>query len=125
MPGAGRAVGIGLQRVQGEFLDCGLPVNGVRAEGEGGGVEEPAEPGEVVVIDSGGSPLSDTRRMMLEAIGTFLDAGRIGGTTTAGVDAADMLAAVTGIALSVGKPGQREQAERLIALAVAGLTVPR
>jgi hypothetical protein len=63
--------------------------------------------------------------MMLEAIGTFFDVGRIDGTITAGVDAADMLAAVPGIALSVGKPGQREQAERLIALTVAGLTVPR
>jgi hypothetical protein len=43
----------------------------------------------------------------------------------ADVDAADILAAVTGIALSVGKPGQREQAERLIALTAAGLTVTR
>jgi AcrR family transcriptional regulator len=77
------------------------------------------------VIDSGGTPYSDTRRMMLEAIGAFLDAGRADGTITAGVDAADMLAAVTGIALSAGKPGQREQAERLIALTVAGLTVTR
>jgi AcrR family transcriptional regulator len=77
------------------------------------------------VIDSGGTPYSDTRRLMLEAIGTLLDAGRADGTITADVDAADILAAVTGIALSVGKPGQREQAERLIALTVAGLTVSR
>jgi AcrR family transcriptional regulator len=77
------------------------------------------------VIDSGGTPYSDTRRMMLEAIGTLLDAGRADGTVTADVDAADLLAAVTGIALSVGKPGQREQAERLIALTVAGLTATR
>jgi AcrR family transcriptional regulator len=77
------------------------------------------------VIDSGSTPYSDTRRMMLEAIGALLDAGRADGTVTAGVNAADMLAAVTGIALSAGKPGQREQAERLIALTVAGLTVTR
>jgi hypothetical protein len=60
--------------------------------------------------------------MMLEAIGTLLDAGRASGEISADVDASDMLAAVTGIALSVGKPDQREQAERLIALTVAGLT---
>jgi AcrR family transcriptional regulator len=74
------------------------------------------------VMDSGGTPYSDTRRMMLEAIGTLLNAGRTDGTITADVDAADILAAVTGIALSVSKPDQREQAERLIALTVAGLT---
>jgi AcrR family transcriptional regulator len=74
------------------------------------------------VMDSGGTPYCDTRRMMLEAIGTLLDAGRASGEISADVDASDMLAAVTGIALSVGKPDQREQAERLIALTVAGLT---
>jgi hypothetical protein len=63
--------------------------------------------------------------MMLEAIGALLEAGRADATIAADVDAADILAAVTGIALSVGKPGQREQAERLIALTVAGLTVAR
>jgi AcrR family transcriptional regulator len=77
------------------------------------------------VTDSGGTPYSDTRRMMLQAIGTLLDAGRASGEISADVDAADMLAAVTGIALSVGRPDQRAQAERLIALTVAGLTATR
>ena len=75
------------------------------------------------VVDSGGTPYSDTRRMMLEALGALLDAGRADGTIVADVDPGDLLAAVTGIALSAGRPEQREQAERLIGLTVAGLTI--
>jgi AcrR family transcriptional regulator len=74
------------------------------------------------VIDAGGTPYSDTRRMMLEAIGAFLDAGQSDRTIVPDIDASDVLAAVTGIALSVGRPDQRDQAERLIALTVAGLS---
>jgi hypothetical protein len=59
--------------------------------------------------------------MMLEAIGKLLDAGRAAGAVTAEVDPSDILAAVTGIALSVGTPEQRDRANRLISLTVAGL----
>ena len=55
--------------------------------------------------------------MMLEAVGKLLDAGAV----TAEVDPSDIVAAVTGIALSVGTPEQRDRANRLISLTVAGL----
>jgi AcrR family transcriptional regulator len=73
------------------------------------------------VIESGRNPYSDTRRMMLEAIGALLDACRGAGVIAGDIDPADILAGVTGVALASGNPDQREQAGRLLDLLVAGL----
>jgi AcrR family transcriptional regulator len=73
------------------------------------------------VIESGRNPYSDTRRMMLEAIGALLDACREAGVIAGDIDPSDILAGVTGVALASGNPGQREQAGRLLDLLVAGL----
>jgi hypothetical protein len=51
-------------------------------------------------------------------------AGRADGIIADGVDASDLLAAITGIALSVGRPDQRELAERLITVTVREMRRP-
>jgi AcrR family transcriptional regulator len=73
------------------------------------------------VIESGRNPYSDTRRMMLEAIGALLGACREAGVIAGDIDPSDILAGVTGVALASGNPDQREQAGRLLDLLVAGL----
>jgi AcrR family transcriptional regulator len=77
------------------------------------------------VIASGRNPYSDTRRMMLEAIGALLDACREAGVIAGDTDPSDILAGVTGVALASGNPSQREQAGRLLDLLVAGLRSTR
>jgi len=77
------------------------------------------------VIASGGDPHGNTRDMMLETLASLRQAGVEAGTIRADISATDMLANLTGIALASGKPEQRDQAERLIALALDGMTTGR
>ena len=72
-------------------------------------------------IESGRNPYSDTRRMMLEAIGALLAACRKAGVIASDAEPSDILAGVTGVALASGSPDQRGQAGRLLDLLVAGL----
>ncbi|MFE2991988.1 hypothetical protein [Streptomyces sp. NPDC059262] len=63
---------------------------------------------------------------MLEALTSLMDAAAKSGTIRSDIGAADMFAALRGIALAFGKPDQREQAaERLLDLTLDGLTARR
>jgi AcrR family transcriptional regulator len=73
-------------------------------------------------IAAGGNPDGQSRDLILEALSSLLRAGVEAGTLRADVDATDLLAMLTGIALASGKPEQRDQAERLLDLALTGLS---
>jgi hypothetical protein len=62
---------------------------------------------------------------MLSALDSLLSAGARAGTVRPDITAADMFAALTGIALASGKPDRREQAERLLDLTLDGLSAGR
>jgi AcrR family transcriptional regulator len=74
------------------------------------------------LIESGGNPYAQSQDMLLAALSSLKQAGAEGGTIRSDVSAADMLASLTGIALTSSKPEQREQAERLLDLALDGLS---
>jgi AcrR family transcriptional regulator len=71
------------------------------------------------VIDPGVNPCV-SRELMVCALTTLVDAAAADGTIRADTGAADLLAALTGVALAAGKPEQREQAERLLDLILGG-----
>ncbi|MDP9868896.1 MULTISPECIES: SbtR family transcriptional regulator [Streptosporangium] len=73
------------------------------------------------LVESGITPYAHSHEMMLETLDSLLKAGAQAGTIRADISAADMFAALTGIALASGKPEQREQAERLLDLTMDGL----
>jgi AcrR family transcriptional regulator len=73
------------------------------------------------VVESGGTPYSETREMMLASISALLDAGSAAGQLRSDVSAADMLTSLAGIALATRAPGQRDVAERLMDLAMDAL----
>jgi AcrR family transcriptional regulator len=73
------------------------------------------------VVESGGTPYSETREMMLASISALLDAGSAAGQLRSDVSAADMLTSLAGIALATRAPGQRDVAERLMNLAMDAL----
>lgn len=75
------------------------------------------------VIDSGRNPYIHTQEMMITSISSLLAAGVATGSVRSDISATDLLASLTGIALASGKPEQREQAERLLDLAMDGLRV--
>jgi AcrR family transcriptional regulator len=77
------------------------------------------------LIDTGVNPYDHTREMMRVAITSLLDAGAADGSVRDDVDAPDIIAALTGIALASGNPPQREQAERLLDLLMDGLVTTR
>jgi AcrR family transcriptional regulator len=77
------------------------------------------------VVASGGDPNGNTRDLMLETLTSLRQGGVEAGTIRADISATDMLAILTGIALASGKPEQRDQAERLIDLALDGMTTGR
>jgi AcrR family transcriptional regulator len=73
------------------------------------------------VIASGGNPFAESRRRLIEAITTLLDAGVTGGTLRPDVEPNDVLVALSGVSLAAGEPTQREQAGRLLDLLLEGL----
>jgi AcrR family transcriptional regulator len=77
------------------------------------------------VVESGVNPYAQSHEMMVSVLASLLDAGVKAGTIRADITASDMFAALSGIALAAGKPGQREQAERLLDLTMDGLAVGR
>jgi AcrR family transcriptional regulator len=74
------------------------------------------------VIASGGDPYGNSRELMLEAISGLRRAGVQAGAIRPDLDSPDVLVMLIGIALAAGKPEQREQAERLLDLALAGMS---
>jgi hypothetical protein len=77
------------------------------------------------LVESGVNPYAQSREMMLAALTSLREAGVGAGTIRSDIGATDMFAALTGIALASGKPGQREQAERLLDLTLDGLSTGR
>jgi AcrR family transcriptional regulator len=73
------------------------------------------------VVASGGNPFADSRGRLLDAIGTLLRAGAAAGAIRDDVDAADVLASLSGVSLAAGEPHQRQQAGRLLDLLMDGL----
>jgi Transcriptional regulator len=77
------------------------------------------------VIESGVNPYAQSHEMILDALTALLDAAATAGTIRSDISPTDMFAALTGIALTSGKPEQREQAERLLDLTLDGLSTGR
>ena len=77
------------------------------------------------LVESGVNPYAQSHEMMMAALTSLLAAGVEAGTIRSDVGATDMFAALTGIALTSGKPEQREQAERLLDLTLDGLSTDR
>jgi AcrR family transcriptional regulator len=73
------------------------------------------------VVASGGNPYATSRDQMVAALGRLLAAGAADGSLRADVDAADVLAGLSGVSLVTGDPAQREQAGRLLDLLMDGL----
>ena len=74
-----------------------------------------------MVIASGGNPFAESRARLLAAFTALLSAGAVDGTLRSDIDAADLMASVSGVSLTVGEPGQRGQAGRLLDLVMDGL----
>jgi AcrR family transcriptional regulator len=73
------------------------------------------------VIASGGNPYAESRRRLIAAATTLLDAGATAGTLRADVDPNDVLVAINGVSLAAGGLTQRGQAGRLLDLLLEGL----
>ena len=73
------------------------------------------------VIDSGTNPYNQSHQLIQTALTALMDAGTTASTIRSDISPADMFAALTGIALTCGKPHQRDQAERLLDLTFDGL----
>ncbi|WP_031066771.1 TetR/AcrR family transcriptional regulator [Streptomyces sp. NRRL WC-3742] len=73
------------------------------------------------VVDSGVDPYAHSRELMMTALTSLLDAASAAGSIRSDISPPDMFAALTGVALTSGKPEQREQAERLLDLILGGL----
>lgn len=63
----------------------------------------------------------DTLGRLTAAVRTLLDAGHATGVCRPSVRADDVLAALSGTALIAGRPAQRDQADRLVDLLLAGI----
>jgi AcrR family transcriptional regulator len=77
------------------------------------------------VVDTGVNPYAESRERILEALTSLLNPSVAAGAVRSDVSAADVFAALTGIALACPKPDQREQAERLLDLVCDGLAAGR
>lgn len=73
------------------------------------------------VVASGSDPYSESRELIQAALSSLLEAGVAAGTIRSDIRPADMFAALAGIALTCGQPGQRAQAERVLDLVLDGL----
>ncbi|MBD0741303.1 TetR/AcrR family transcriptional regulator [Streptomyces sp. CBMA152] len=76
------------------------------------------------VVASGTDPYGQSREMIQNAITTLMDAGTAVGAFRSDIRPTDLFAALAGIALTSAHPDQRDQAERLLALTLDGLTPP-
>jgi AcrR family transcriptional regulator len=74
-----------------------------------------------MVIASGGNPFAESRSRLLAAVSALMKSGAADGTLRTDVDAADLLASMTGVSLAVGDPAQRPKAGRLLDLLMDGL----
>lgn len=75
------------------------------------------------LVASGGTPCARSHELILTVLTSPLDASVEAGVVRRDTGATDMSAALTGIAPAPGRAGQREQAERLLALTLDGLGV--
>ena len=73
------------------------------------------------IAATGSNPYGHSREMIQTAITALLDACAAAGTIRTDIGPADMGAALEGIALTSGRPEQRERAERLLDLTLDGL----
>jgi AcrR family transcriptional regulator len=73
------------------------------------------------VVASGTNPYAESHDMIQAALTSLMEAGAATGEIRSDIRPADMFAALAGIALTSGKPEQREQAERLLDLTLDGL----
>ncbi|MFI6284588.1 TetR/AcrR family transcriptional regulator [Streptomyces sp. NPDC051018] len=73
------------------------------------------------VVETGVNPYAHSRERILEALASLLSASIDAGSVRSDISAEDLFAALTGIALTCGRPEQREQAERLLDLIGDGL----
>jgi AcrR family transcriptional regulator len=73
------------------------------------------------VIASGAVTPSEAREQLSGAAATLLDAGAAAGTIRHDVRPEDVVVSLVGILLICGDPGQRDQANRLLDLLMAGL----
>ena len=74
------------------------------------------------LIESGANPYAQSQDMLLAALSSLKQAGVDAGTIRSDVSEADMLASLTGIALTSSKPELRAQAERLLDFVLDGLS---
>jgi AcrR family transcriptional regulator len=74
------------------------------------------------IVESGGNPYARSQEVMLRSLTSLLEAGGAAGTVRPDITAKDLLASLTGIALTSGRPEQRDQAERLLDLTMDGLS---
>ncbi|WP_435303810.1 TetR/AcrR family transcriptional regulator [Streptomyces lavendulae] len=77
------------------------------------------------IAATGGDPYGHSREMIRAAIASLMDACAAAGTIRTDITAADIAAALEGIALTSAGAGHRRQAERLPDLTLDGLSVRR
>ena len=75
----------------------------------------------LAMIDAGEISLAHSRRELLAAITTILDAGAAAGDIRTDTSAEDVAAALLGILAVSGKPGQHAQAQRILDVLMDGL----
>ncbi|UXX91278.1 TetR/AcrR family transcriptional regulator [Streptomyces sp. AD2-2] len=73
------------------------------------------------IATTGKNPYGHSRDMIEAAIATLMDACADAGTIRTDISPSDMSAILAGIAFTSAQPEQREQAERLLGLALDGL----
>lgn len=74
-----------------------------------------------MVIASGINPYETSRDRLLTALGALLAAAAEAGTVRTDVAAGDVLVGMSGVAMAVGEPANRDQARRLLDLLMDGL----
>ena len=74
-----------------------------------------------MVIASGGNPFAQSRKSLLEAIGSLLKAGAHQGKLRGDIDPSDVMFGISGVSLVAGESDQRDQAGRLLDLLLDGL----
>ncbi|UFS60918.1 TetR/AcrR family transcriptional regulator [Subtercola endophyticus] len=76
------------------------------------------------LLQTGAITSSQTRARVTETIAALLDAGARAGTLRPDVRADDVAASLVGVFLATPHPGQRPQADRMLALLLAGIRAP-
>jgi AcrR family transcriptional regulator len=73
------------------------------------------------IAATGSNPYGHSREMIQAALSVLMDACVAAGAIRTDISPADIAAALEGVALTSGSPGQRQQAERLLDLTLDGL----